>query len=56
MTFTTSKGKYISKGVKEFNIKVINENGTCVDTVKVVGDKKTASNKVKALKKQYKNN
>lgn len=54
MTFKTSKGKYISKGVKEFNIQVINDEGKCIDTITVVGNKKTASNKIEALKKQLK--
>jgi hypothetical protein len=54
MTFETTKGKYVSKGVKEFQINVIDENGKCIQTVSVTGNKKAASNKIEKLKKEYK--
>ena len=54
MTFLTSKGKYVSKGVKSFEIKVLDETGECVEILTVVGNKKTASNKIESLKKEYK--
>ena len=54
MKFTTSKGQYISPSVKRYTIIIEDENGTFVKDVVVEGNKKTAQNKIKELKKEMK--
>ena len=53
MTITTGKGQYVGRKTKSFTITVKDDIGNSQE-FKVTGNKTTASNKVKALKKMYK--
>ena len=54
MRISVSKGQYVSKGLKRFTITVIDQLGASIHSEAIVGNKKTASNRVEKLKKEYK--